>query len=194
MKISFGRIIPIKSVSSPCKNIQRKKVDKPTYEIAKVLNSEKSTVYSDSESKSIREFFQRITGDYNGKDGVLIKRTESGDTVLITGQDVQNIKNKGSFEYYLESGIENGKTRNKKDSEIVITSSKLKSEDLTPSQIYGKIPIKTKLDRFQYYSIQRHFSALVDGYIRNDIKHTQNATSINRRENITADYQELFLN
>ena len=193
MKVSFGRIIPITSISAPSKNIQRKKVDNPTYEIAKVLNSEKSTVYSRAEAKSIREFFQNILGDYNGKNGVLIKRTQAGDTVLISGKDAEHLKGKEKIDGYVDLKIENGQNKKKKDSEIILSSSKLEFDDLTPAQKYGGAPIKVKLDQFQYFNTQRYFTAKVDGFIREDVKHTQSPTSENRCENIVVNYQELYL-
>ena len=50
MKVSFGRIIPINSISAPDYNSKKKRVDNSTYNVAKVLNSEKTSAYSKNSS------------------------------------------------------------------------------------------------------------------------------------------------
>lgn len=194
MKVSFGRVIPITSLSAPSKDIKTKRVDNSTYEIAKVLNSEKSTVYSKAEAKSIREFFQEILGDYNGKDGILIKRTNSGNTVLLSGEDARKMQGKEIVDGYINTKIENGHTKKKKDSEIILSSSKLSYEDLTPAQKYNGAPIKVKLDRIQYFNTQAYYTAHVDGYIKSDVAPTNSPTCVTKCENIVVNYKELFLN
>ena len=92
MKISFGRVIPINSITNPNSENKRKRVDNSTFEVAKVLNSEKSQIYSKEEAQSIRNFFKGVLGDYNGKDGILIKRTETGDLYMLSGKDAEHIK------------------------------------------------------------------------------------------------------
>ena len=101
MKVSFGRIIPINSITAPDCSSKKKRVDNSTYDVAKVLNSEKTSAYSRAEAASIRNFFQNVLGDYNGKNGILMKRTQRGDDVLISGKDALTIKE-----------IEKGKTKN----------------------------------------------------------------------------------
>ena len=188
MKVSFGRIIPVKSATNPNNENKRKRVDNSTFEVAKVLNSENSSVYSKKEADSIRNFFKTILGDYNGKNGILIRRTEAGDLFMISGEDAKKLEKKERVDGYIELKAEDGKQRRKKDSEIILSSSQL-DEDTQA----GKQPIKAKLDEFRYFNAQRFFTAKVDGYIRNDVKQTPSPTCENRCENIFIEYQELYL-
>lgn len=193
MNVSFGRIIPVKSVSNPNSEYQRSRVDNSTFEVVKVLNSEKSSKYSREESSKIRSFFQAVLGDYNGKNGILMKRTEDGDLVLLSGKDAKEAaKNKTDINKLIESKIEDGK-KQKPDTQIVLSSSKLTEDGLTEKQKTGKEPIKTKLNQFQYLNTARYFTAKVDGFIRKDILPTHSATKETRCENIFVNYNELCL-
>ena len=188
MKVSFGRIIPVKSVTNPsCANTKRR-VDNSTFEVAKVLNSEKSSVYSKEEATKIRSFFKEVLCDYNGKDGILIRRTEAGDLFMISGADAKKLQHKEKIEGFIDLKAEDGKQRRKKDTEIVLSSSKLPVEEQA-----SKKPIKAKLDEFRYFKAERFFTAKVDGFIRSDVEQTSSPTIENRCENITVEYQELYL-
>lgn len=189
MKISFGRIIPIKSVTNPSSENQRKRVDNSTFEVARVLNSEKSTNYSKEEATSIRLFFRDILGDYNGKNGILIRRNEDGDLFLISGEDAKKLEKREKIKGYVEFKAENGKQKKKKDTEIIFSSSQILPEEQIPT----KKPIKAKIDRFQYLNTKRYFTAQADGFIRKDIEQTSSPTYENRCENIIVDYKELCL-
>lgn len=188
MKVSFGRVIPVKSVTNPSAENTRKRVDNSTFEIAKVLNSNNTPNYSKEEAQKIRNFFTEVLGDYNGKDGVLIRRTEAGDLFLISGKDAKHLQNKEKIEGYIEYKAEDGKQRKKKDAQIVLSSSQI-PENNHPN----KKPINAKLDIFEYFSTQRYFSAKVDGFIRKDIEQTQSPTRENRCENLIVDYSSLIL-
>ena len=188
MKVSFGRIIPVKSVTNPNYQNTRRRVDNSTYEVAKVLNSEKSSVYTKDEAAQIRSFFQEVLGDYNGKDGILIRRTEAGDLFMISGSDVEKLQKKEKIDGYVELKAENGTQRKKKDTEIILTSSEFPVE-----QQANKTPLKAKLDEFRYFNAQRFFTAQVDGFIRNDVEQTLRPTCENRCENIAVEYRELYL-
>lgn len=188
MKVSFGRIIPVKSVTNPNFENKRRRVDNSTFEVAKVLNSEKSTVYSNDEATQIRHFFKEVLGDYNGKNGILIRRTESGDLFMISGSDAEKLQKREKIDGYVELKAENGNQRKKKDAEIILSSSKLPFEQQTT-----RTPIKAKLDEFRYFNAQRFFTAQVDGFIRNDVEQTLSPTYENRCENIAVEYQELYL-
>lgn len=188
MKVSFGRVIPVISMTNPSSENTRKRVDNSTFEVAKVLNSEKTNAYSKEEAQSIRNFFKDILGDYNGKDGILIKRTEAGDLYMLSGNDAEHIKGKEKVEGYIELKAEDGKQKKKKDSQVVLSSSKLPSTKQT-----SKRPIKAKLDQFEYYNTQRYFTAKVDGYIRKDVETTSSPTCENRCENVVVDYIGLYL-
>lgn len=204
MKVSFGRIIPINSISAPDYYSKKKRVDNSTYNVAKVLNSEKTSAYSKSEAANIRNFFQAILGDYNGKDGIIMKRTQRGDDVLISGKDAQQIKeiekgkNKSSeksqakIEELIYAKLENGNGK-KKDSVIILGSSTLSRNDLTFAQIAGESQIKTKLDQFGYMNVQHYYTAELDGFIRKDIEPTDKETCENQCANVIAEYQELKL-
>ena len=188
MQVSFGRIIPVKSVTNPRAENRRKRVDNSTFEVGKVLNSKNTSTYSREEAKKIRNFFKEILGDYNGKNGVLIKRTEDGDLFIISGKDAEHLKNKEKIEGYVGLKAEDGRKTSKKDSQIVLSSSLLPL-DYQPS----RNPIKAKLDHFEYYNTQRYFTAKLDGYIRNDVEQTSAPTSKNRCENIVVEYNGLYL-
>ena len=188
MKVSFGRIIPVKSVTNPNFENKRRRVDNSTFEVAKVLNSEKSTVYSNDEATQIRHFFKEVLGDYNGKNGILIRRTESGDLFMISGADAKKLQHKEKIEGFIDLKAEDGKQRRKKDTEIILSSSAFPLE-----QQADKKPIKAKLDEFRYFKAERFFTAKVDGFIRSDVEQTSSPTIENRCENITVEYQELYL-
>ena len=188
MKVNFGRIIPVKSVTNPSPENTRTRVDNSTYEIGKVLNSEKTTIYSKEEAQKIKNFFKEVLGDYNGKDGILIKRTEAGDLFMISGKDAEHLQNKEKVEGYIELKAEDGKQKKKKDSQILLSSSQLENGE-KPSKKSTKI----KLDCIEYYNTQRYFTAQVDGYIREEIPPTISPTCENKCENIIVDYKGLYL-
>lgn len=204
MKVSFGRIIPINSITAPDYSSKKKRVDNSTYDVAKVLNSERTRTYSRAEAASIRAFFQSILGDYNGKNGILMKRTQRGDDVLISGEDTLTIKEiekgkiknpektQAKIEELIYAKLENGNGENQ-DSTVILRSSKVSRDDLTLSQICGNTPIKAKLDQFAYTNIQSYYTAQLDGYIRKDIEPTDKETCENQCANIIAEYQELKL-
>ena len=204
MKISFGRIIPVNSITAPDYSSKRKRVDNSTYDVAKVLNSEKTSAYSRAEAASIRNFFQSALGDYNGKNGILMKRTQKGDDVLISGKDALLIKEiekgktknpektQAKIEELIYTKLENGHGK-KKETIITLGSSKISRDSLTYSQICGETPIKAKLDQFAYMNVQSYYTAQLDGYIRKDIKPTDKETCENTYQNIIAEYQELNL-
>ena len=90
--ISFGRIIKVSTASSANQPNNDRKVDSSLFEMEKVLNGKNSNIYSKKQIKSIKTFFKNILGDYNGRDGILIRKIGSGDVVLISGSDTQEIK------------------------------------------------------------------------------------------------------
>ena len=188
MKVSFGRVIPIKSITNPSSENKRKRVDNSTFEVAKVLNSEKTKTYSQEEAQSIRNFFKEVLGDYNGKDGILIKRTASGDLYMLSGKDAEHLNGKEKVDGYVELKAEDGKQKKKKDSQIVLSSS-----ILSVNQQQSKKHLNAKLDQFEYYNTQRYFTAKVDGYIRKEVEPTSNPTCENKCENIIVNYNGLYL-
>ncbi len=204
MRVSFGRIIRINSTTSPDCSVKKKRVDNSTYDVAKVLNSEKTSTYSKSESVSIRNFFKKVLGDYNGQNGILMKRTQKGDVVLISGKDAQTIKGiekdrtknpektREKIEKLIYTKLENGHGK-KKETLITLTSSKVSRESLSVEQIFGETPIKAKLDQFSYINTQSYYTSKLDGYIRKDVKPTDKETCENKCANIIAEYRELKL-
>lgn len=203
MRVSFGRIIPINSITAPDYNSKKKRVDNSTYDVAKVLNSEKTSTYSKAEATSIRSFFQSILGDYNGKNGIIMKRTSRGDDVLISGKDAQTIKEldknkknpdkaQAKIEEFIYAKLENGHGK-KKESMILLGSSKLSRDSLTVAQRCGETPIKAKLNQFAYLNTQSYYTAQLDGFMRKDVNPTDKETCENRCANIIAEYKELNL-
>ncbi len=87
--LSFGRVIQIKSDSQ--NQTSTDKTDKSTYEICKILNSERTHKYSNQQAQSIRDFFKSILDDYNGQNGILMRKNDSGDIVLISGKEAKKI-------------------------------------------------------------------------------------------------------
>lgn len=87
---SFGRIIKIDSDSAS--QNQNKKIDNSTFEIGKILNSEQSKKYSKQQANSIREFFKSVLGDYNGHNGILLRKNDNGDVLLLSGKDAYKVQ------------------------------------------------------------------------------------------------------
>ena len=83
--INFGRVIEIKSVTNPELASDRMKLDNSTYKINDILNSSDVTGYSRGERKSVRRFFKDILEDYNGYNGILIRRFGKNRIALISG-------------------------------------------------------------------------------------------------------------
>ncbi len=85
-QINFSRAILI--------NTSKNKKTKEKYisTIGKVLNSEPSDVYNIKEEKKIRNFFKESLGDYNGENGISIRKIQNNDIVLLSGQDAEAIK------------------------------------------------------------------------------------------------------
>ncbi len=88
--ISFGKVININSDGDS--SAKKLKVDKSTYEICKILNSEHSNKYSKENSAKIRAFFQSFLKEYNGKDGICMKQSDNGKIVLLTGRDAKAVE------------------------------------------------------------------------------------------------------
>ena len=181
MKVSFGRIIPITSDTTQKKNPKRR-VDNSTYEIAKILNSEKSTIYSRNESANIRSFFRNILGDYNGQNGILMKKSSAGDTFLISGKDAEKLKETTEIDEYIEKYFHNRQKKGK-ENELILSSTK---------QQKGKG--KTKFNLFQYISAKTYYTALRDGHILNNKQPTDTSTGENKIPNYIVNYEELILN
>ena len=85
---NFGRAIKVftqnKSISP--------KTDRAVLEINKVLNSKQTKEYNKSQSEKIREFFKSALGDYNGKDGIIFRKSRDGNLILLSGKDAKAIK------------------------------------------------------------------------------------------------------
>lgn len=87
---AFGRVIKL---NAPKERVEFSETDRKfgsLYELQKVLNSEKTDIYTRGEANKIREFFKNILGDYDGKRGVMITKAY-GDTVILSGEDVKKV-------------------------------------------------------------------------------------------------------
>lgn len=84
---NFGRTIKI--YANPKQSPS--KLNSSLNEVSNVLNSKPSKLYGDKQSEKIRAFFKSILGDYNGKDGILFRKSEDGDIVLLSGNDASYI-------------------------------------------------------------------------------------------------------
>ena len=189
MKVSFGRVIPVKSVTNPSRENTKKRVDNSTFEVARVLNSEKSTTYSKEEAQSIRNFFKEVLCDYNGRDGILIRRTNAGDIFMISGKDAKHLQDKEKIEGYIDLMEEDGQRKKRREAQIVLSSSQIVEDGDNSIKPVKKI----KIDGFEYYKTQRYFTAKVDGFIRNDVEKTLSPTRENRCENVVVEYNGLYL-
>ena len=175
-KINFGRVIEVKSVTNPELSKDRMKLDNSTYKISDILNSKKVTGYSKEEQNSIRSFFKDVLEDYNGYNGILIRRFGKNRIALISGGDFnyfnkmeKHYKNdirylynndeaktkKRKAEFYkkfdnaIMSRLENGK--HKKDESIIQFDSKQSS---------GKV----KIDKFKYTLFNQVYQYGEDGH------------------------------
>lgn len=178
MKVSFGRILPITSDTIQNANSKRR-VDNSTYEIAKVLNSEKSTVYSRKESQNIRDFFKEVLGDYDGQNGILMKKSQTGDVFLISGKDAEKLRNETEIDGYIEKYFHNQHKKGK-ESEVVLSS-------VNPQK--GK----TKFNLFQYLNTKTYYTAMIDGHILDEKEPTNRITCENKCPNYIVNYKELIL-
>ena len=85
---SFGRAIKIQNSKNCTHNANQ--------ELEQVLNGQRSNIYSPKESRQLRMFFREILGDYNSENNsILLRNTEDGDTILISGKEATDIQ---SFE------------------------------------------------------------------------------------------------
>ncbi|MBQ9244859.1 hypothetical protein IJ182_01175 [bacterium] len=82
---NFGRAIVVQN-SKPENNTNQ--------ELLNVLNGQNSKVYQKKEARQLRVFFRQILGDYNSKsEEVILRTTEDGDSVLLSGKDAADVKN-----------------------------------------------------------------------------------------------------
>lgn len=88
--VNFGRAIKVYSDSKV--PLSGKKIDNSVFEIGKILNSERSTKYSRQQAQHIRDFFVSVLGDYNGEDGIILKKSASGDVILLSGKDAKAVE------------------------------------------------------------------------------------------------------
>ncbi len=172
--INFGRVIEIKSVTNPELSADRMKLDNFTYKINDILNSSDVTGYSRGERKAIRRFFKDVLEDYNGYNGILIRRFGKNRIALISGKDFEyfnkmekNYKNdiynlystdeakikKRKSEFYKEFDraimhrLENGKS---KKAEAIIQFDSSQLQEKKDNQQTKQSAVKAKIDRFKY--------------------------------------------
>ena len=186
--INFGRVIEIKSATNPELSKDRMKLDNFTYKINDILNSSDVSGYSREERKSIRRFFKDILEDYNGYNGILIRRFGKNRIALISGDDFnyfnrleKNYKNdirylyngndakikKRKSEFYKEFDsaiihrLENGKSK-KAESLIQFDSSQI--QEKKDNQQTNQSALKAKIDRFKYTLFSQLYQYGADGH------------------------------
>lgn len=194
---SFGRAIKVNSVSNPEFPKEGRKVDSSTFEICRVLNNQQSDIYSKDEAKQIKNFFINILGDYNGNNSILMRRTQQGDVVMLSGQEAKDIKqlekekakerSKIEKDHRKPSRIKQILIRNtflsvsdeinrkvedgiagKPESKLEFNASSLSQNEITNAQLIGMQPIEAKIDNIKYYSYNKHYNAENDGCLNPD--------------------------
>lgn len=88
---AFGRVIKF---NAPKERVEFSEDDRrfgSLRDLQKVLNSEKTDIYTKNEADRIKGFFKNILGDYNGQNGIIIAKAH-GDTVIISGEDAKTVK------------------------------------------------------------------------------------------------------
>ena len=126
---SFGRIIRLNPPEGYGDFSINNRVFGNLYELENVLNSRNSSVYTKNEANKIRDFFKKILGDYNGKNGIMIKKA-FGDTVVISGEDVKKVRElelQNNISYSnLDSGIGKKKRRKEKKKGFIEIAEKIR--------------------------------------------------------------------
>lgn len=206
-QINFGRVIKITSQSNPLIKGTDRKIDDSTHEIVQVLNSEKTKNYTQDEATKIRAFFKNILGDYNGKNGIIMRKAFNEDIILLSGQDAKDIKN-------IEEESKKEKYRNRKlnnhynihfyaDKEIKkrvengkypkpLTILEFKNSNLNLSQ-EQKYPKNIKFNTFNYSLQNKSFICIKDGHICEDVPPTSNQTDTNKFMNFEYEENKLEL-
>ena len=182
--INFGRVIEIKSATNPEFSTDRMKLDNSTYKIHDILNSNNVTGYSKEEQNSIRKFFKDVLEDYNGHNGILIRRFGKNRIALISGSDFDYFnkmekrykndinhlyiwddakikKRKSEFYKEFDSAImhrlEDGKSK-KSESLIQFDSSQCHEKNTQ------QFSLKAKINRFKYTLFNQIYQLGEDGH------------------------------
>lgn len=171
---AFGRVIKVNSISNPGRlNVP---VDESTYDVARVLNGERVQNYSEKEAKRIRGFFKDILGDYNGKDGIVMRKIGK-DVFLLSGEDAAkhkeymkeqaikaeqyDYKNRKKFlinvrkvaDNRILNKAENGEN-SRRNSDIEFAVNGFHPNDRTIEELVGLEPIDVKFDKIIYNTIK----------------------------------------
>lgn len=217
---SFKRVIKIDSVTNPKYPQTRRKIDNSTFAVCKALNSEKTSTYSRKEAEDLRNFFTDILGDYNGENGIIMRRIDDGDVVLLSGEDAQRIKtleekksneraailsnrklsnnkkqkyiqkNQQHIDNMIRKYLEDG-TQGKPEAHLAFESSQLKKQDILPEQALGYEPIKAKIDYISYSYLTRSYNSATDGYVDKSIPAIKIPTC--KARFVNANYEEKTL-
>ena len=213
-QINFGRVIPVKTTFIQNNNAitDGQKEDKAVIDVVKVLNGSGSDLYTKEQSDTIRMFFKNILGDYNGQNGIMLRRVQN-QMVILSGKDAEAIKNMEKFRTSDSGKKQHGRKVSKKnrftkvqmevDNEIkkrLENGKQLKDESLiefkssNPILSAGKSAEKVKFSSIVYSRLSNYFTLQNDG-VRSEmvVKKVLPENSNNRLQNYNYEKQELII-
>ena len=117
--LGFKRAIPVTtSVYYPNSG---RALDESTIEVAKVLNSKKSSAYSQDTATKMKVFFKSVLGDYNGTNGIEFRKLpEKNMIVMLSGKDLNAIKRLEEQQRPIKKQINKSKTLSRNNKKKVI--------------------------------------------------------------------------
>lgn len=202
--LNFKRAIPV-STSVYYPNSGRALYEN-TIEVAKVLNSKKSSTYSQESAIKMKEFFKSVLVDYDGRAGIEFRKLpEQNMLVMLSGKDLNAIKQIEEEQRSLKKSINKSKTisRSKKKQSIEELHSKVDNEILRrledgvkgkpKSNLHFKIDyLNNKVNSIKYCMKQSFYTALSNGFVDKSKPTTYHPTAINKAQNFI--YEERTLN
>lgn len=201
---NFKRAIPV-STSIYYPNSGRA-LDENTIEVAKVLNSKKSSTYSQDAATKMKVFFKSVLGDYDGRSGIEFRKLpEQNMLVLLSGKDLNAIKRIEEEQRPIKKQINKSKTTSKAKKKKAISELHAKVDTEIQRRLENGVDGKTKahlnfkndyltnkVTSIKYCMKQSFFSALVDGKVDNTKPKTHYPTSTNKAQNFI--YEERSIN
>ena len=184
--VSFKRTIPV--TTSTFYETSGRELDKKTIEIAKVLNSKKTSSYTQESALNIRNFFKSVLGDYNGQNGVEFRKLPKEDTlVLLSGKDLNAIKQLEEKQKPIKKDVNKSKTLSNRRKKQVIDE--LHSQvDGVKGKPKSYLSFRTdysnnKVDSIKYCMKQLFYSPMVDGIVDRTKPTTYHPTTVNKAQN-----------
>lgn len=153
-------------------------------EVCNVLNSKPSNLYTESQAEKIRTFFGTMLSDYNGKDGILFRKSEDGDIVLLSGKDANAIRRLEKRKIYIGEDIVERVINKEINKRLQISSNEneeavinLYSDNTRPCKIFN---------RFSYGQMYSEYGEKSNGVIKKASENTKR----NKKVVYKVDYEE----